>query len=44
MPVFALSRSYVLWDLGISSVTPGVRISVASDSGRSMLVALSVVI
>lgn len=23
VPVFALSLSYVLWDLGISSVTPG---------------------
>lgn len=41
VPIFALCWSYALWDLGILSMTPGIRISVTSDGGRCMPVALS---
>lgn len=44
VPVFALCRPYALWDLGISSMTPGIRISVASAGGRCMPIALSAAI
>lgn len=42
VPVFALSQSCALWDLGISSMTPGIRIRVESNSGGCVSIALSV--